>query len=201
MGKRDPRVDAYIAKSQPFAQPILTHLRASVHAACPQTEETIKWGMPYFQYHGMLCGMAAFKAHATFGFWKGRHVFGGDKAKHDEAMGQFGRLETVKDLPAKRLISLYVKRAMLLNEQPELAPRAKRKRVIKPVNVPADLARALAKSAKARKGFAGLTPGKQREYIEWLEEAKREETRAKRLATTIEWVSEGKSRNWKYENC
>ena len=201
MGKRDPRVDAYIAKSQPFAQPILTHLRASVHAACPQTEETIKWGMPYFQYHGMLCGMAAFKAHATFGFWKGRHVFGGDKAKHDEAMGQFGRLETVKDLPAKRLISLYVKRAMLINEQPELAPRAKRKRVTKPVNVPADLARALAKSAKARKGFAGLTPGKQREYIEWLEEAKREETRAKRLATTIEWVSEGKSRNWKYENC
>lgn len=201
MGKRDPRVDAYIAKSQPFAQPILTHLRASVHAACPQTEETIKWGMPYFQYHGMLCGMAAFKAHATFGFWKGRHVFGGDKAKHDEAMGQFGRLETVKDLPAKRLVSLYVKRAMLINEQPELAPRAKRKRVIKPVNVPADLARALAKSAKARKGFAGLTPGKQREYIEWLEEAKREETRAKRLATTIEWVSEGKSRNWKYENC
>ena len=201
MGKRDPRVDAYIAKSQPFAQPILTHLRASVHAACPQTEETIKWGMPYFQYHGMLCGMAAFKAHATFGFWKGRHVFGGDKAKHDEAMGQFGRLETVKDLPAKRLISLYVKRAMLINEQPELAPRAKRKRVTKPVNVPADLATALAKSAKARKGFAGLTPGKQREYIEWLEEAKREETRAKRLATTIEWVSEGKSRNWKYENC
>lgn len=193
----DARVDAYIAKSQPFAQPILRYAREVIHAACPDVEETIKWGMPTFMYHGMLAGMAAFKAHAAFGFWKGRLVT--DTAgKSGEAMWQFGRLTSPKDLPSRREFTKLVKQAMKLNESGAKVPHV-RKHAKPALRTPADLAAALQSKSKARTFFASLSPSAKRDYVEWITEAKRAATRAERVATTVKWLGEGKRRNWKYE--
>ncbi len=199
MGQRDKRIDSYINRAAPFAQPILTHLRAVVHAACPEVEETLKWGMPTFMHHGILCGMAAFKQHATFGFWKHSLIVKQRDSKRDEAMGSFGCLTDLSQLPSKRILTGYVKKAMRLNEAGIKVPSKRTPR--RALSVPADLRTALARSAKARATFAEFSPGQRREYLEWVTEAKRPETRARRVATTIEWLSEGKHRNWKYENC
>ena len=199
MGTRDPRIDAYIARSAPFARPILKHLREIVHAACPEVEETLKWSMPAFMYKGQLCGMAAFRQHATFGFWKGSLVVSGKDRKPAEAMGQFGRITSVDDLPAKRVIAGYVKAAMKLNDEGVKVPRAAAKQ--KPLVVPADLKAALNGSPKARRTFEGFPPSKRRDYVEWITGAKAEATRLRRLETAIEWMAQGKSRNWKYEKC
>ncbi|HVS52218.1 MAG TPA: YdeI/OmpD-associated family protein [Opitutaceae bacterium] len=204
MPARDPRIDDYIAKSAEFAPPILRRLRAVVHAACPEVEETIKWGMPSFLYRGkILCGIAAFKAHCTFGFWhRGMEQLIvqeiGPRAK--TAMGLLGRIERCEDLPNDDDLRRFLRRAMKLIDSgaparlPRRAPRPEAK-------VPADLAAALRKNKKAGAAFAAFAPSHRREYIEWITEAKRAETRAKRLATTLEWLAAGKSRNWKYENC
>lgn len=199
MGKKHPDVDAYITRSAPFARPILRHLRAVVHAGCPAVEETLKWGHPAFMHEGMLCGMAAFKAHATFGFWKHKLLFGDERlGKSDEdAMGQCGRITSIADLPARRLLVTLVKRAAALNEKGVRTPRPpKRARAI---IVPTYLTAALKRSAKARATFQSLSPSRKYEYIEWLTEAKGADTRARRLATAIEWMAEGKHRNWKYD--
>ncbi len=90
MASKDPRIDAYIAKSADFAQPILKHLRKVVHAGCPKVEETLKWSMPHFDYKGVMCGMAAFKAHCVFGFWKESLIFDSGKAPEKTAMRSFG---------------------------------------------------------------------------------------------------------------
>jgi uncharacterized protein YdeI (YjbR/CyaY-like superfamily) len=193
MGKRDPRVDAYIEKSAAFARPILTRLREVVHAACPEVRETMKWSMPHFDYEGPLCGMSAFKEHCAFGFWKGSLIVPGSK----EAMGQFGRVTKLSDLPSQRLLLGYVKKAARLNVEGVKAPRTV-KRPKKEIPMPADLAAALKKNAKARGTYEGFSPGHRREYLEWITEAKTEETRKKRLATAIEWMAEGKPRMWKY---
>lgn len=196
---RDPRVDAYIAKARPFARPILGHLRSLVHEACPDVEEDIKWGFPVFLHHGILCNMAAFSAHCAFGFWKGSLLAeAGLKAKRD-AMGQLGRLESVKDVPGKAEFRRLVKAAMKLNEEGTKVERPVKKRPGIPV--PADFAAALAGNKKARTTFEGFAPGQRREYLEWITEAKRAETRQKRIAQAIEWLAEGKQRNWKYANC
>ena len=197
MGKRDPRVDAYIRKAAPFAQPILTHIRETVHAACPEAEEAIKWSFPHFLYKGMLCSMASFTQHAAFGFWKGSLVTGGPRSA--DAMGHFGRITKVSDLPSKSVLSGYVKKAALLNEQGVKVPRVRKSGPAKPVKVPADLTAALAMNKKARAGFDALSPSHRREYIEWITDAKTGETRGRRLAQAVEWMAEGKSRNWKYE--
>ena len=197
MGKRDKRIDAYIAKSAPFARPILTHLRAVVHEACPGAEETLKWGMPSFTYHGILCGFAAFNAHATFGFWRGSLIVGTNAPKTRDAMGQFGRITSLKDLPPKRTLLGYVKEAMRLNQQGIKAP-AKRKPPKKTRPTPLDLGAGLDRSAKAKAAWAAFSPSARREYIEWITEAKRAETRTVRLKTTLTWVAQGKQRNWKY---
>ena len=198
MATTDPRVDAYIAKSAEFARPILKHLRAAVHAASPEIEETLKWSMPHFMYKGMLCGMAAFKQHCSFGFWKGKLV----ADLSEEAMGQFGCITKVSDLPPKRALTAYVKKAMALNDAGVKSPtRVKSAKPKAAVKVPDDLVAALKRNKKARATFEGFSPSHRREYVEWITEAKREETRAKRLATTLEWLAAGKSRNWKYENC
>src|SRR6185369_4149318 len=131
MGKRDPRVDAYIEKSADFAKPILAHLRDVVHAACPQVEETMKWSFPHFMHHGMLCGMAAFKQHCTFGFWKGELIVSGNPSA-EAAMGQFGRLTKLSDLPSKKVLTGYVKQAMKLNEEGVKAPRQEKRAKPKP---------------------------------------------------------------------
>jgi uncharacterized protein YdeI (YjbR/CyaY-like superfamily) len=201
MGTRDPRVDAYIAKSAEFAKPILAHLREVVHAACPEVEEAMKWSHPHFSYRGMLCGMAAFKQHCTFGFWKFDLIVAADPAS-EAAMGQFGRITKLSDLPSKKVLTGYIKQAMKLNEDGAKALWLEKRAKPKPAaKVPDDLTAALAKNKKARTVFEAFPPGQRREYIEWITEAKREETRKKRLAQTIEWLAEGKRRNWKYENC
>ncbi|HWA41412.1 MAG TPA: YdeI/OmpD-associated family protein, partial [Gemmatimonadales bacterium] len=148
-------------------------------------------------YHGILCGMAAFKAHCAFGFWRGTLIVGTDHARTQEAMGQFGCLTTVKDLPPKRVLLGYVKEAMRLNEQGVKAPAARKPKKKAPPP-PADLAAGLRKSARARAAWAEFSPSARREYIEWITEAKRPETRAERLKTTLQWVAQGKQRNWKY---
>jgi uncharacterized protein YdeI (YjbR/CyaY-like superfamily) len=197
MGTRDPRVDAYIARSAEFARPILTHLRDIVHSACPEVEEALKWNAPHFMYHGMLAGMSAFKAHCAFGFWRGSLVTGGDGGIETQAMGQFGRITSLRDLPPKREIAGYVKKAMQLNEAGVKArPRKHPPRPELPV--PAELTAALRKHPKARATFEAFSPSHQREYVEWIAEAKTDETRKRRLASALEWMSEGKSRNWKY---
>jgi uncharacterized protein YdeI (YjbR/CyaY-like superfamily) len=196
MATRDPRVDAYIAQSADFARPILLHLRKLVHTACPAVSETIKWGVPHFGYKGMMCGMASFKGHCTFGFWKGSLVLDGNAER--TAMGHFGRIASLDDLPADRTLIAYVKKAAALNDSGVKVARAPRA-AKKPARTPADLAARLGKNAVARKTFAALSPSHKREYIEWISEAKTEATREKRLATTLEWLAAGKTRNWKYQ--
>jgi len=195
MGRKDPRTDAYIAKSADFAKPILKHLRQLVHKGCPEVEETIKWSMPHFDYKGPLAGMAAFKAHCAFGFWKGSLIVPGSK----EAMGQFGCITKLSDLPPDKVLIGYVQKAARLNEEGVKVPRP-RKHEKKDISMPADLAAALKKNAKARATFASFRPSHKREYLEWITEAKAEATRKKRLATAIEWMAEGKPRHWKYMN-
>jgi len=197
MPKTDPRVDAYIDAAPDFAQPVLAHLRALVHRACPDVEETLKWRMPTFMYHGILCGMAAFKQHVSFGFWKHSLVIG--EGIERDGMGSFGKVAKVSELPAKSELVAYVKRAMQLNESGAKVQRMPRQRA--PLPVPADLMAALKKNRKAAAAFDAFSPSCQREYIEWITEAKREETRNKRLAQAVEWMAEGKVRNWKYLNC
>ena len=118
MRNTDPRIDAYIAKSAPFARPILTRLRAAVHEACPEAEETIKWRMPFFLTDGkILCFMAAFKAHAGFGFWRrGKTaVLGEAPAKANEAMGQLGRITSLDGLPPDPTLRRWIRKAAQLN--------------------------------------------------------------------------------------
>lgn len=200
MTNMDPRIDAYIAKSAEFARPILTHLRKVVHEAAPEIQETIKWGMPHFDYKGMVCGMAAFKQHCAFGFWKEKLVFEGEKVPppgERAAMGHFGRIGSLKDLPARSVLKRHVKRAVALNETgiKSVRTRAAKKA---PVKVPTNPAAALKRNEKAKTTFENFSPSQRREYVEWLTEAKRPETRAKRLAQAIEWMAEGKPHNWKY---
>ena len=200
MGRKDPRVDAYIAKAQPFARPILTHIRKAVHAACPEVEETMKWSFPHFDYKGMLCSMASFKAHCAFGFWKASLLKdSGIPAKSAEAMGQFGRLTSVSELPSEKVLAALVTKAAALNDEGVKPPR--RKQAPKePIEVPDDLAAALKKNRKALAAFDAFPPSHKREYVEWIVEAKTDETRQRRIATAIEWMAAGRSRNWKYES-
>lgn len=195
MGTRDPRVDQYIEKSAPFAKPILRHIRTTVHEACPAVDEAMKWSFPHFLCKGMLCSMAAFKAHAAFGFWKGSLVLGG--AAGADAMGQFGRLTKVSDLPSKRELAALIKKAAALNDdgvKVERTPRAPRKAPA----MPAELAAALEVDKKAAAAFEAFSPSHRREYMEWIGEAKGDETRKKRVKTALAWLAAGKPRNWKY---
>ena len=199
MGTRDPRVDAYIDKSADFAKPILTHLREVVHAACPDVEETMKWSFPHFMYKGMLCSMASFKQHCAFSFWRGSLVLGGNGAAADEAMGQFGRITKLSDLPPKKVLAGYVKKAAALNEAGVTARTPKAPRTTKkPLVVPDYVMAALRKNKKALATFEGFSPSHRREYVEWITEAKGEDTRRRRLEQAVEWMAEGKPRNWKY---
>ena len=192
MARKDPRVDAYIANSAEVAQPILTHLRAIVHAACPD----VKWGSPTFMYKGMLCGVNAFKAYCTFGFWKATLVLG-DKASRDPAL-QFGRIEHLSDLPSEKALAAFIHKAMALNDAGVKMP-GRPKRPPKKLIVPVALKTALASNKRAKGAFEAFSPSHKREYAEWIAAAKGEETRERRIKTAIEWMTEGKSRNWKYQ--
>ena len=201
MGTRDARVDAYIAKSAPFAQPILHELRDIVHEGCPDVEETIKWSMPFFLYKGMLCNMSAFKQHCAFGFWKGGRMLEAEgMTPASEAMGQFGRITSLNDLPSRRTLVGYVKKARKFNED-GIRPPAKPRAAKPELSTPEYFTAALKKNKKAGATFESMSPSQRREYIEWLIDAKAEATRQRRLDTAIEWLAAGKSRNWKYEKC
>ena len=196
MGKKDPRVDDYIAKAPAFAKPILTEIRARVHAACPEVLEAMKWRQPSFEYKGLMCGMAAFKDYCVFGYWKAPLVLGAG-ADGANAMGYRDQFRSVADLPSKAVFKAQVKKAMALNDaginvpKPARTPKA-------PVEVPDDLAAAVKKNKKAQAAFDGFSPSHRREYIEWITEAKTEATRTRRLLQTVAWLAEGKPRNWKY---
>lgn len=197
MSAYDPRIDAYIAKAAPFAQPVLEHVRKVVHDVCPDVEETLKWGMPSFVYAGgLLRGMAAFKQHASFGFWKHALVVG---EQPQAGMGSFGKLASIGDLPPKRTLDAYIRKAMALNEQGVKATNSRKTTAPKPpLATPPDLAAALRKNAAAKRTFDAFAPSHRREYVEWITEAKRQETRERRLAQVIAQLAEGKTRHWKY---
>lgn len=202
----DPRIDAYIAGKAAFARPILAHLRARIHAVCPHVEETIKWSMPAFMVGGRpLANMAAFKAHASFGFWDRNALLSAKEfealaVKDREGMGLYGKLESLADLPDQDRLDAQIREAVARIESGERPKRAAKPP--KPeAEVPPALAAALAGDALANKTFTDFPPSCRREYCEWIADAKRPETRDKRIADTIVWLREGKRRNWKYENC
>lgn len=202
MGKKDKRVDEYIKKAQPFAQPILKHLRELIHTANPDVEETIKWGMPSFEYKGPFMGFASFKQHAVLGFWKSALMkdpkgYLWERAnKGGEAMGNFGKITSLDSLPPDKVIIDFIRQAKKLNDD---GVKVVRERVDKPLEVPGFLTAALKRNKAAKTTFEAFSTSKKRDYVEWLTGAKTDATREKRLDQAIEWMAEGKSRNWKYE--
>jgi uncharacterized protein YdeI (YjbR/CyaY-like superfamily) len=201
MGKKDKSIDSYISKSADFAKPILNHLRDLVHKVCSDVEEGMKWSFPHFNYSGaILCSMASFKEHCSFGFWKATLMKDPDKLLNkvgETSMGSFGKLKSLKDLPSDKLITKYIKEAMRLNEEDIKVEKAK-PLAKKDLKIPAYLTNSLKKNKKAWSTFDGFSPSHKREYVEWIVEAKTEETRQRRIGQAIEWLSEGKARNWKY---
>ena len=192
---REPRIDAYIAKAQPFARPILEKVRERVHAVVPDIEEGMKWSTPTYLKNGkIVLGTAAFKAHAIVNFWRGQEL--GFDTK-DGAMGQLGKLTSVAQLPPQ--LDEMIARAAALSDTP--APRKPKHPPKPPVEMHPEFAEALAKAPKAKATMEAFPPSAQREYLEWIAEAKQDSTRQKRIADAIEWLAEGKRRNWKYENC
>ena len=200
MKNRDERIDAYIEKSADFAKPILTHLRGLVHAACPEIEETWKWSFPHFDYKGTVCSMAAFRQHCAFGFWKASLMKDAHKllVNGSEAMGQMGQIKSLADLPPDAVLISYIKEAVELNEKGVKLPSRANTGAKKELEVPEFFIAALETNSKASETFENFSYSNKKEYVEWLAEAKTEETRQKRLATAVEWLNEGKSRHWKY---
>jgi uncharacterized protein YdeI (YjbR/CyaY-like superfamily) len=202
----NPKVDAYIAKSQPFAQPILTHIRELAHKACPDVDEEIKWSMPFFTLRGVVLGhMAAFKQHCAIGFWgpEMKAILTEDGLLSENAMGSLGKVTSLKDLPPdKKMLNYYRQAAGFVASGQRTKSIVRPAKKSKPVpEIPSELAAALKKNKAAAKVFAGFSASCRREYTDWITEAKRPETREKRIATAIEWIAEGKQRNWKYQNC
>ena len=203
---RDPRVDAYITQAAPFAHAPLAHIREAMHAALPDVTEAIKWSHPFFLLEGRpFANMAAFKAHCSLGFWKGGRPVAEEAAgERDKAMGQFGRIESLADLPKaaalrKLIVEARAAWAAAIEDKASAPPAPRTKR--EAPALPDDLAAALGPKSAARKIFDAFTASQQREYVDWIVEAKREATRASRVAQAVEWIAEGKTRNWKYQNC
>lgn len=204
MSQTDPRIDAYIDQAAPFAKPILNHIRQLVHQACPEVEETIKWSFPHFDYKaGVMCSMAAFKAHCAFTFWKAALLSSGKgvlKLEEKNSMGDLGKITSLKDLPADKVMIKMIREASKLNEAGIKIPRSRPLSTDKKqLQVPEDLLQALAKNKIAKTTFDAASYSHQKEYVQWINEAKTEATRLKRIITTVEWNAEGKGRNWKYE--
>ena len=196
---RDPRIDAYIAKAAPFARPILEHVRARVHAVVPDVDETLKWSAPGFTLDGkILLIMAAFKAHAALNFWRGQEIRGSEASP--DAMGQFGKLTSVDDLPPDEQLDALIREAVRLAATAP-APRKAKHEPKPPPELHPEFAAALKANPKAKATLDGFPPSAQRDYFEWISEAKQDATRAKRIATAVEWLAEGKRRHWKYQNC
>jgi len=207
--KLEPKIDLYIAKAQPFAQPILIHIRELVHKACPNVVETIKWSRPFFEYKGVILGnMSAFNEHCSFGFWGEEigAVLREAKVIQEGGMGSLGRITTLKDMPSNKEMLGFLKQAKAFIDNGQYtSPIAARNKVVKApkpaIEAPPEFTQALKANKKAATVFAAFSPSCKREYTEWIAEAKRPETRDKRIAQAIEWIAEGKQRNWKYQNC
>jgi uncharacterized protein YdeI (YjbR/CyaY-like superfamily) len=201
MPTTDPRIDKYIDKSADYAKPILRHLRELVHRACPQVSETMKWSFPHFEYKGILCSMAAYKKHCSFGFWKAALMDDSEQYLNrigNTGMGHFDRITNLNDLPKDKVMIAYIKEAVKLNENDiKLPPRPKSS--VKEMPIPKELAAAFKKNKKAATNFENFPPSHRKDYIQWVAEAKTDTTRSKRIETAIEWISEGKGRNWKYD--
>jgi uncharacterized protein YdeI (YjbR/CyaY-like superfamily) len=200
MGKKDPRVDAYISRSAGFAKPVLDHIRELVHRACPEASETIKWGFPHFEYKGLLCSMASFKTHCAFSFWLGtllRDPHGIISGIGETSMGHFGRITSLGDLPGDDIIIAYIQEAVKLNEAGVKKPAVQAKEK-KELQVPEYFAEALSRNKKALETFEKFSYSNKKDYVEWITEAKTEATREKRIETALQWLEEGKIRNWKY---
>jgi uncharacterized protein YdeI (YjbR/CyaY-like superfamily) len=206
MEQYDHRIDAYIGKKPAFAQPILNHLRELIHSVSPQITETIKWGHPFFEYKGTLANMACFKEHMAFGLWSSSAIIDPHGVMHrageKESAGNFGRITKLSDLPADDILKDFIKQGMAFNEKGDKSP-ARKAAAAKPakaeIPVPDYFTGALAEHPKAEAAFAAFSPSHKREYLEWIIDAKTEPTRQKRIETAIEWMEEGKSRNWKYK--
>jgi len=201
MARKNPLVDAYIARSAEFARPILKHLRRIVHAGCPGVEETLKWSAPTFMYKGILCGMAAFQKHCIFGFWKEallRDRLRGAAGSREKAMGQFGRITKVSELPDDAVLLALVREAAALNEQGIKSPTRSRPKGPRELNVPDYFMDSLRANGKALATFERFNYTDKKEYVDWVTEAKRDETRRRRLETAAEWMAQGRIRNWKY---
>ena len=201
MEKKDKRIDAYIAKSADFAKPILKHLRQLVHKACPNIEETIKWGFPHFDCNGILCSMAAFKHHCAFGFWKASLMSDPNKILSkvgETAMGQLGKIKELDDLPSEKVLIEYIKEAVKLNSEGIRLVTKSKSGEKRELEIPDYFTKALNKNKEALKIFESFSYTNKKEYVEWVTEAKSEETKNKRLATSMEWIAEGKIKNWKY---
>ncbi len=205
MNNKDKRIDDYISKSADFAKPVLKHLRELIHKACPEVQETMKWSFPHFDYQNeMMCSMAAFKQHCAFGFWKASIMKDPEKIltlKDRDAMGHLGQIRSLQDLPSDKILIQYIKEAVKLNKEGVKLPSKVKSPVAKTVEVPDYFKNILKKNKKAEKTFEEFSYSHKKEYVQWITEAKTEETREKRMNTAIEWLSEGKKRNWKYEKC
>lgn len=202
MATHDPRIDAYIEKSADFAKPILLHLRQLVHDTCPDVEEAWKWSFPVFMYKGaILCNMAAFKQHCSFGFWKTAIMPDPDgifTEQENNGMGSVGKITSLKDLPKDAILKKYIKAAMKLNEDGIKVAKPKTTEK-KEIETPADLAQALKANKAAKATYDAFSYTNKKEYVEWITEAKTEATRSKRLTQAVEWMAEGKIRHWKYQ--
>lgn len=203
MGKKLKEVDAYIAKSADFAKPILKHLRELIHKACPDVEEKIKWGVPAFEYKGPMIGFAAFKAHMSLGFWKApimkdKNILLGREAQ--SSMGNVGRISSMSDLPKDVVLTRWIKEAAKLNEDDIKVPKGLNSKygAKKELDPPPYMLKEINHDKKAKETWAKFAPSHKREYVEWITDAKTEATREKRMATMMEWLGEGKPRNWKY---
>ncbi len=198
----DDRIDIYIEKSADFAKPILNHLRRIIHLTSPEITETIKWGFPHFDYKGTICSMASFKQHCTFGFWKSALMddpYGLLKNDSANAMGQFGRICSLNDLPDNEILLFYIRSALALNKAGAKIIKTKEKNNDKTIEIPADFDLMLDSIPNVKAVFHHFNYSHKKEYIEWFSEAKTQATRNRRMATAIEWVTEGKSRHWKYK--
>jgi len=203
MAKKEKAIDAYIARSVDFAKPILKHIRELVHKACPDVEEKMKWSFPHFDYKGeMMCSMASFKQHAVFGFWKAALMKDPvliENAKSEVAMGHLGKLTSLKDLPSDKKMVAWIKEAMTLTDKGIRLPSKAKSTEKKELVVPDYFVKALSKNKTAKQVFENFAYSHKKEYLEWITEAKTEETRNKRMATAVEWIAEGKGKHWKYQ--
>ena len=202
MEQYDSRVDAYIAKAAPFAQPILKHLRQLVHSVSPLLTEAMKWGFPFFDYNGPVCQMASFKQHMGFGFWKQKQLNDPGKLikEEDGTAGSFGKITSLNELPADEILIDFIKQAMELNKPENKKPAVKKATAPKAaIEMPVDFADLLAANPKAQEVYDKFSPSHKREYLEWIVDAKSDATRQKRMETAVEQIVEGKSRHWKYQ--